>query len=76
MRTSRVARSLCIAQRETCPSCGGLKRIIAFIDDSEVIETTLAHLDTKAAEHQAPKRLPCRAPLQRAAIRLEKMTQR
>ncbi len=49
---------------EICPACGGSVRIIACIADSDVIETILTHLDTKATESQAPRRPPCRAPPQ------------
>ena len=47
---------------ETCAACGGAVRIIACIEDAEVIEKILTHLDAKAAEPQAPRRPPCRAP--------------
>ena len=47
---------------ETCPACGGAMRIIAWIEDPEVIEKTLAPLDAKASEPEAPLRPPCRAP--------------
>jgi hypothetical protein len=63
---------------ETCPACGGAVRIIACIEDPLVIETTagmqevvqrreqlpkiLNHLDAKAAEPEAMRRPPCRAP--------------
>jgi len=40
-------------------------RIIAWIEDAEVIEKILTHLDAKAAEPEGPRRPPCRAPLQR-----------
>ena len=50
---------------ETCPACGGAVRIIACIEDAEVIEKTLAHLDAKAIEPEAPRRPPSRAPPQR-----------
>ena len=41
---------------------GGEVRIIACIEDAAVIEKILAHLDAKAAEPQAPRRRPSRAP--------------
>ena len=47
---------------ETCPACGGAMRIIACIEDPDVIEKILAHLDAKVAEPDAPRRPPCRAP--------------
>ena len=47
---------------ETCPACGGAVRIIACIEDAEVIEKILAHLDAKAVEPEAPRRPPSRAP--------------
>ena len=50
---------------ETCPACGGAMRIIACIEDPEVIEKILAPLDAKASEPEAPLRPPCRAPPQR-----------
>ncbi len=40
---------------ETCPACGGAMRIIACIEDPEVIEKILAHLDAKVAEPEAPQ---------------------
>lgn len=50
---------------ETCPACGGAMRIIACIEDPDVIEKILAHLDAKVAEPDASRRPPCRAPPQR-----------
>jgi hypothetical protein len=50
---------------ETCPTCGGSARIIACIEDPVVIEKILTHLDTQAAEPEASRRPPCRAPPQR-----------
>ena len=49
---------------ETCPACGGAVRIIASIEDREVIEKILAHLDAKGAAPEATRRPPCRAPPQ------------
>ncbi len=49
---------------ETCPACGGAMRIIACIEDSDVIEKILTHLDAKAPEPEATRRPPCRAPPQ------------
>ncbi len=49
---------------ETCPACGGAMRIIACIEDPEVIEKILTHLDGKGAAAEAPRRPPCRAPPQ------------
>jgi hypothetical protein len=39
---------------ETCPACGGAVRVIACIEDAEVIETILRHLDAKAPERALP----------------------
>jgi hypothetical protein len=50
---------------ETCLACGGTMRIIACIEDPEVIRKVLAHLDAKALEPEAPLRPPSRAPPQR-----------
>jgi hypothetical protein len=50
---------------ETCPACGGAVRIIASIEDPDVIEKILTHLDVKAPEPEATRRPPCRAPPQR-----------
>jgi len=50
---------------ETCSACGGVMRIIACIEDAEVIEKILAHLDAKGAECEATRRPPCRAPPRR-----------
>lgn len=50
---------------ETCPACGGVVRIIACIEDPEVIEKILARLDAKASEPEARLRPPSRAPPQR-----------
>ena len=46
---------------ETCPACGGAVRIIACIEDAEVIEKILAHLDANATEPETTRRPPCRA---------------
>ena len=50
---------------EICAACGGAVRIIACIEDAEVIEQILTHLESKAADPQARWRPPCRAPPQR-----------
>lgn len=50
---------------QTLPACGGAVRIIACIEDADVIEKILAHLDAKASESEALRRPPCRAPPQR-----------
>ena len=50
---------------ETCAACGGAMRIIDCVEDPEVIDKILAHLDAKAPELEAPRRAPCRAPPQR-----------
>ncbi len=49
---------------ETCQSGGGTVRIIACIDNPEVIEKILAHLDAKTADADASQRPTCRAPPQ------------
>ena len=49
---------------ETCAACGGSVRVIACIEDAEVIEKILTHLDKHAADPQGPGRPPCRAPPQ------------
>ena len=50
---------------ETCTACGGAVRIIACIEDADVIEKILTHLDAQGAECEATRRPPCRAPPQR-----------
>jgi len=50
---------------ETCRGCGGAIRIIAGIEDPVVIDKILTHLDSKAAEPQAIRRPPYRAPPER-----------
>ena len=47
---------------ETCSECGGEVRIIASIEDPEVIRKILAHLDEKAATAVTAHLPPCRAP--------------
>ena len=47
------------------PACDGAMRIIACIEDPEVIGKILADLNAKASEPEAPRRPPCRAPPQR-----------
>jgi len=42
-------------------------RIIACIEDPDVIEKILAHLDAKG-EPQAPRRPPCRVPPPRGLL--------
>ncbi len=42
---------------ETCPACGGAVRIIACIEDPDIIEKILTHLDAKAVESEASRRL-------------------
>ena len=41
---------------ETCPACGGAMRIIACIEDSDVIEKILTHLDAKGGESGGTRR--------------------
>jgi hypothetical protein len=43
---------------ETCPACDGTVRIIACIEDPDVIEKILAHPDAKAAEPEATRSPP------------------
>ena len=50
---------------ETCAVCGGAMRIIACIEDVDVIEKILTHLDVKRAESEASRRPPSRASPQR-----------
>ena len=50
---------------ETCPACGGAMRIIACIEDAEVLGKILVHLAGKTVEPEAPRRPPSRAPPQR-----------
>jgi hypothetical protein len=46
---------------EVCPVCGGAMRIIACIEDPDVIEKILSHLDAKASESPGTRLPPCRA---------------
>ncbi len=46
---------------ETCPACGGAVRIIACIEDPEVIEKILTHRDEKGGSAEAFRRPPWRA---------------
>ncbi len=50
---------------ETCVACGGAMRIIACIEDVDVIEKILAHLDAQGAECEATRLPPSRAPPRR-----------
>jgi hypothetical protein len=50
---------------ETCPACGGAVRIIACIEDPDIIEKILTYQDAEGAEPRAPRRPPPRAPPQR-----------
>jgi hypothetical protein len=43
---------------ETCPACGGAVRIIACIEDPDIIEKILTHLDGKGADSGATRRPP------------------
>lgn len=49
---------------ETCSACGGAARIIACIEDPNVIEKILTHLDANAPELDATRRPPVRTPPQ------------
>lgn len=46
---------------ETCPTCGGTGRIIACIEDPDVIEKILTHLDDGVRAPKPPQRPPARA---------------
>ena len=61
---------------ETCPACVRAARIIASFERPEVIENILAHLDTKAAEHEAHElaAVPGIAPVR--TVRLIRITRR
>jgi hypothetical protein len=41
---------------ETCPACGGAVRILACIEDPEVIEKILNHLEANVVEPEASRR--------------------
>jgi hypothetical protein len=48
---------------ETCAGCGGRPRIIASIEEPEVIARILSHLERKAFEREQPQLpLGARAP--------------
>jgi hypothetical protein len=49
---------------EVCSVCGGAMRIVACIEDPDVIERILRHLDAKASESPESRLPPCRAPPQ------------
>ena len=55
---------------ETCVACGGAMRIIACIEDADVIEKILGHLDAQGAECEATRRPPSRAPPRRGLFEL------
>ena len=50
---------------ETCSVCGGAVRIIACIENPNVIEKTITHLDAKAAAPEPLLWPPSRASPQR-----------
>jgi len=55
---------------ETCPQCGGAVRIIAYIEDPDVIEKILAHQDATWVSRQPGFSLPpSRVPPQHYATR-------
>jgi len=64
MTWAQRPKRVCNIYVETCPACGGAVRIIACIEDPDVIEKILAHLDAKAPEAEGTRRPPCRAPPQ------------
>ena len=47
---------------ETWLACGEAVRIIVCIEDPEVVEKILTHLDAKGGPAEASRRPPCRAP--------------
>ena len=49
---------------ETSHACGGAVRMIACIEDPEVTDKILTHLDSKGACGVARRLPPCRAPPQ------------
>lgn len=49
---------------ETCPACGGSVRIVACIEDPDVIGKILAHVAGKAAGPEAVQLPPSRGPPQ------------
>jgi 23S rRNA U2552 (ribose-2'-O)-methylase RlmE/FtsJ len=51
---------------ETCAACGGAVRIIACIEDPDVIEKILTQLDKNTTEPKGPWRSP--AGLRRSAV--------
>ena len=46
---------------ETCPACGGAVRIVACIEDPDVIEKILNHLEEKSPGSVPPGLPPSRA---------------
>ena len=50
---------------ETCPACSGAVRIVACVEDPDVIEKILTHLDVKGGDAEATRRPPSLAPPQR-----------
>ena len=46
---------------ETCPACGGAVRIVACIEDSDVIEKILSYLEEKSPGSVSAKLPPSRA---------------
>jgi hypothetical protein len=49
---------------ETCPRCGGAVKIIASIEDDEVIEKILVHIDARVLRPETATLPPSRAPPQ------------
>ena len=49
---------------ETCQACGGAVRIIACIEEPDVIEKILTHLDKQGTSTDVARLPPCRAPPQ------------
>mgnify|MGYP001547765154 CR=1 FL=1 len=59
---------------ETCPACGGEVRIIARIEDPDVIEKILADLDAKASEPGPPPAAAEPGATAAGAVRRDRVT--
>ena len=64
MTWAQRLKRVCNIDIETCPACGGAVRVIARIEDSDVIGKILAHLAGKAAGSEAAQLPPSRGPPQ------------
>jgi hypothetical protein len=49
---------------ETCPKCGSAMKIIACIDEQEVVEKILTHIVARDLQPDTTERPPSRAPPQ------------